>query len=264
MNSELIYQDLLRQYNDLSEQEKNAILIYKSSFFYHINEITKIIDFENKSSSQIFDEIIDKKLFIEKFEGFKSVILNPKNMVVRYSLFQSVNLNNILDFIDSLKAIYQILKDARMKIQLCDDLKVYRGISVKMGSTLENVSSAKLISTSIKIDDANDFIYQNKTDESHLYVLSLKKDTNTLVSPLTIVYDYEDSVSMLTNDTSRAVLKIASRGFEGQTDIILFNDDLEFTEIAVRELELGEDKPLIVHDIVANLNSKIEFDKKNK
>ena len=65
-----------------------------------------------------------------------------------------------------------------------DDLKVYRGISVKKGSTIDDVSISNLISTSIKVEDADDFIYQNGMDESHLFTLSLKKDTNVLVSPL--------------------------------------------------------------------------------
>jgi len=84
------------------------------------------------------------------------------------------------------------------------------------------------------------------------------------VSPLTVVYDYEDSISMLTNDTSRAVLKVVNRGFDGQTDIILFKDDLEFIETNVRELDLGEETPLLVHDITTNLNLEVDFNRKNK
>jgi len=42
------------------------------------------------------------------------------------------------------------------------------------------VATSKVVSTSIKVDDANDFIYQNKGDQSHLFILSLKKDTNVL------------------------------------------------------------------------------------
>ena len=156
MNSELIYHDLLNQYNNLSDQEKQAIMIYKSSLFYHINSISKVDDFENKSADEIFILLDDNNSFVNKFVIFKREIELPKNMIVRYSIFKDISFDDILSFIDSMKNVYQILKDARIKIKLCDDIKVYRGISVKKDTVINKVSNSKLVSTSIKVDDAND------------------------------------------------------------------------------------------------------------
>jgi len=247
MNKEYIYNNLLEQYNKLTEQEKNAILIYKSSFYYHINNITKVTNFEEKTPEQILEQIDDKQEFINKFEQYKKIIMYPQNMIVRYSVFNSINLDNILSFIESIKLIYSKIKEASLKFKLCDDLTVYRGISTNEEKV--NISNSKILSTSIKIDDANDFIYQEGFNESHLFVISLKKGSNVLVTPYSLVVEFEDSLSMLKNDYTKGKLKILNRGKDGQQEIILINELFKFNEINNRKLDVGESKELNIHDI---------------
>ena len=79
------YNDLLMQYKSLSEEEQKAILIYKSNLYYHINEISKIEDFENKDAFSLLNEITDKIKFINSFEEFKNVINYPQNIIVKLS-----------------------------------------------------------------------------------------------------------------------------------------------------------------------------------
>ena len=261
-NREIIYEDLLAQYNKLSEEEQRAILIYKSNFFYHINVISSIDNFENKSATTIFEEIDDKKKFTDKFEAFKKTIMNHKNIVVRYSVFKNINLNDIISFIENMKEVYQILKDARTKIKLCDDIVVYRGISVKKNEEIQNISLSNIISTSIKVEDANDFIYQKPSDESYLFVISLKKGTNVLVTPLSLVIQYEDGVSMFYNDSERATLKIVNRGLQGQQEIILFVDTLQFVTNEVHKLPIEGCSDLIIHKINSEPNLGMYVDRK--
>lgn len=261
-NSQTIYEDLLEQYNKLTEEEQRAILIYKSNFFYHINVISGIDDFENKPATTILEEIKDKENFINRFELFRKTIINHKNMVVRYSVFKNVNLNDIISFIDSMKGVYQILKGARTKIKLCDDIVVYRGISVKNSKEVQAVSLSNIISTSIKIDDANDFIYQNPSDDSYLFVISLKKDTNVLVTPLSLIFQYEDGVSMFYNDSERATLKIADRGLHGQQEIMLFGDTLQFITTEVCKLPIDGCSDLNIYKISSKPKLEMYTDRK--
>lgn len=248
-----IYNDLLARYNNLSEDEKKAILIYKSSLYYHINEISKIEDFENKDAVCLYDEINDKTNFLNKYEEFKNVINCPQNMMFKLSAFNNIDFSNVYNFIESMKSIYSALFEARSKIRLNSDLIVYRGISIKDNQLINGVANSKLISTSIKVEDANDFIYQEGCNQNHLFVISLKKDTNVLVSPLTIVCDYKDALSMLKRDKMNATLKIANRGSFGQQELILFNDDLIFNELSMDEVDVGEKNKLIVHKIDTEL-----------
>jgi len=186
----------------------------------------------------------------------------PQNMVVRHSVFKDINLDDILSFIDSIKDICETLDEARTKIKLCADMEVYRGISLMEGTFVNGVSNSKFISTSINIDDANDFIYQKGSYESHLFVISLKKGTNVLVTPLTLVWDYNDAISMLRKDSTNATLKVANRRKDGQKEIILFDDDLNFKELSVQELDVDEESNLIIHKVEALSNLEISNDKK--
>ena len=262
MNNELIYEDLLEQYSKLTEEEQKAILVYKSNFFYHINAIARVDDFENKSADSIFSEIDDKNKFVTRFEIFKKTIMNPKNMVVRYSVFKCVNLDNITLFIESMKEVYQFLKEACTKIKLCDDMVVYRGISVKKGEEVKQISLSNIISTSIKVDDANDFIYQNPSDESYLFAISLKKGTNVLLTPLSLINQYEDGVSMFYNDSERATLKVVNRGSQGQQEIILFDDTLQFTTNEVCKLPIEGCSDLVIHKISSEPKFEMYDDKR--
>ena len=45
------------KYKNLSEDEKNAILIYKSRLSYCINEITSILNFDSMTNSEILKNI---------------------------------------------------------------------------------------------------------------------------------------------------------------------------------------------------------------
>ena len=94
-------------------------------------------------------------------------------MIIKLSVFKNIDLSNIYNFIESMKCVYSILVSSRLKIKLNSDLAVYRGISITDNQNINVVSNSKLISTSIKVDDANDFIYQEGYEQSHLFVLSL-------------------------------------------------------------------------------------------
>ena len=54
------YNLLVEQYQNLTEEEKNACLIYKSRLSYLINEIAMVDDFLNKDSNIIYEEKIGR------------------------------------------------------------------------------------------------------------------------------------------------------------------------------------------------------------
>lgn len=260
MNNEAIYQNLLEQYKELSEKEKYALLIYNSNFYHHINAISEIDGYENKTPDEIFKELSDSESFVNGFEVFKKILEYPQNKIIKNSVFKDVDLDNILLFIDSMKLVLQYLKEAKSKIKLRSDMVVYRGISVKKGTNVDSVSKSEIVSTSINVDDANDFIFKKGFDESHLFAISLKEGTNVLVTPVTFVYDYHSAISMLRKDTKNATLKISNRRKDGQQEVILFRDDLKFNELSVDELDVGESTNLIVHKVegIQNLEKSNE------
>ena len=59
------YNRLVMKYKNLSEDEKNAILIYKSRLSYCINEITSIPNFDSMTNSEILKNIKDYDNLLE-------------------------------------------------------------------------------------------------------------------------------------------------------------------------------------------------------
>ncbi len=66
--------DLIAQYNNLTEEEKSILLIYKSQLFYFINGIDNINDDNRKS-------------YIVKYNEFKEIVEKPENIFIRLSVF---------------------------------------------------------------------------------------------------------------------------------------------------------------------------------
>lgn len=131
----------------------------------------------------------------------------------------------------------------------------YSGISVKRSEEIQNVSLSNIISTSIKLDELNVFIYQKTFDESYLFVISLKKGTNVLAS-LSLVIQYEDGIGIFYNDSQKATLKIVNRGLQGQQEIMLFDDILQFVTNEVCKLPIEGYSDLVIHKI--NVESNLE------
>lgn len=171
----LAYQHLITQYQQLSAIEKQAILIYQSRLFHLINAITCIPDFENLTSQEIIKKLPNIEFLKKEVEQFRKVLYLDENMVVRYSGFQLVNLDNFNILVNDLKKIYFILEEAKDKLILDRNLTVYRGVSLNHKEDLVAVSRGNIISTSIKRESVEPFIFASK--EAILYVIQLKKGT---------------------------------------------------------------------------------------
>lgn len=231
-----IYHNLVEQYNHLEEEEKRAILIYKSKLFDFMNAITCVNDFEDLSAKEIALKIPNLSKYLENIEHFRQIVDLPENMMVKYTIFQGVHLNDHLQLIEDLKKIYQILLKAKDKITLQDDLIVYRGVSINHLETIHNLARGNMISTSIKVEDTEPFLFHQ--DTNILYTIYLKKGTSLLVAPVSLVRTYRDKEDYLyhkLNGIEPTLLKLMNRGEEGCQELILFQDSLKLIDIQTKE-----------------------------
>lgn len=243
------YQHLIAQYQQLSVMEKQAILIYQSRLFNLINAITGIPNFENLTSQEIIQKLPNVDILKEEVEQFRKVLYLNENMIVRYSGFQLVNLNNFNILVDDLKKIYFILEEAKDKLILDRDLIVYRGISLEQKEDLVAMARGNIISTSIKREGVEPFIFESK--EAILYVIQLKKGTPVLVTPTSLIRTYRDEDDYLEkklNGQEPTLLKLINRGDRGQQEIILFKNSLSFISERVEE-KFVQNNNLLIHYI---------------
>lgn len=52
MGNNEIYNYLCKKFENLNEEDKKSLLVYKSALSYHINEISTISNIENKNAIQ--------------------------------------------------------------------------------------------------------------------------------------------------------------------------------------------------------------------
>lgn len=228
----MVYEDLLKAYDSLNEEVKEALLIYKSKLFYFINEIATIPNFEVEDAYNILSKIKDKDAFIYKFESYKELVNLPVNMFIKKSIFASINFDTIIDFIDSLKKVLQILEHTTLTLP--NDITVYRIVSVEENK-LEEISKSNIISTTINPDILDQFIIH---PYNHLYKIHVKAGAKVLVTPYSIIMNLENERLSVKKD------------YFGQQEVIVFKNSLEIEQTECKEKNM-EDGYLWVHTIDA-------------
>ena len=97
----MIYEDLIKQYEELTEEEKNTLLVYKSRLGRAINSL----DNNNLEIKEIY-------------EKYKSLVENPKNIFMKFSVFKDVSFTSLEDFKNSLTEIKEKIDEISSKIIL--------------------------------------------------------------------------------------------------------------------------------------------------
>ena len=224
------YQKLVLQYQNLSEDIRNALLIYKTKISYCINEISSIENFEILDSNEILNKIKNKDMFMQIYNKYKLILSDYKNLFVKHSIFSLVNFENEIDFIQSLKHVYNIINKGE-KIVTENDLKLYRLVSIDEKE--EFVSKGNLISTTLNPDVCEDFVVEGKTHI--LYELSLPKNSEVLICPFAIKSHF---------DLENTTLELSNK--ENQEELIINKNDYNFEITNEKEVILESKDKLII------------------
>ena len=103
-----IYSNLLLQYENLSELEKNAILVYKSKLFVVINSISKVLGYEQLTALQIEEQLPNRDECIIIFNSYSKVLNDLKNSFIKNTVFSNIRFDNFYNFISDLKMIMDV------------------------------------------------------------------------------------------------------------------------------------------------------------
>ena len=205
--------DLIKQYDSLSDEEKRLLLIYKSQLFYFINGIDNI----NNGN-------VEK--YIARFEKFKRIIELPENVFIKMSVFADVSIDSFDNFLKSINVIRQKIKDLYGKIILPSDMILFRCKSIKEKSNINKICIGDFISTSCNFETAENFFSYEGTNVT--YVLKVKTGTPVLIIPYSIKLVMKDN---------KKILKIVAN--DDQNEIILFKDNIKI-DIEKQDEENGE------------------------
>ena len=213
---------LLEQYNNLSDMEKNALMIYKSKLFIFINKL---------------DEILYDKYRYEKYkkfyEEYKGYISDPINSFMRLGVFSLIDFSNYENFLRSIKKVKDILFSIEGKLTIPYDMRVYRMVSSE--KDLDVIFKDSLVSTTTDIAVTDNFYVYGK--KNSLLSIDIPKGTPCLVVPYSVVIKDVDG---------RYHLQVVNN--DSQSEVILFGPSLDYE---IKEKRYFEDEALTVYKISA-------------
>lgn len=221
----MIYEDLIKQYNELTEEEKNTLLVYKSRLGRAINSLDNN-DLEIK----------------EIYERYKILLENPKNIFMKFSVFKDISFKSLEEFIESLIKVKEKLNEISKKIILSEDITVYRAFSIRNEEELISLSKANLVSTSLNINECSKYLIPNKDYIHYLYQINLEKGSIVTICPYRILIDNNDRLTLTKENNSE--------------EIILSKDNYDFEEVTETTTEFTDNEELNI--ISVNAISKLK------
>ena len=210
--------NLLNQYQILSDREKNAILVYKSSMGMLINKINK-----NLLDTSDVSQVLSNPSLVEEVKDCYEEFLEfyQTDPILKHTLLKNINMKSISTFIMSLVDISYILMGCADKIKLDHSRRLYRLVSYD--KTYEDISESEFVSTTGDIDVCDTFM---KINHNYiLYELEVEENTPVMVCPYSIKAHYDSVFDYFLN---RKPKSISLQEGDSQNEVILFKSRCNF------------------------------------
>ena len=160
-----MYDQLVEQFENLSEEEKNALIVYKTRLGLLINSL---------------DDNPDYKFY---YDRYTNIINDPLNMFFCKIVFKYIDMTSIDGFIESIKRIKVILDDVTTKLLIPETTTVYRAVSTD--DSISDISKSNIISTTLSFGEA--LKYAIAGDNIAIYEIVLPEGSPCAVCPYAIV-----------------------------------------------------------------------------
>ena len=254
MNKNNEFNNLASKYSNYTELERNAYLIYKSSFFNLINRLSSIPNFIDIDDNLLV-EFVGKESF-DVCRKFGNVLGRKNNIFVKYSLFKDVDFSDNLSLIRFAKRVYNNLENSFSKIVTEKDIQVYRLISVDDLDHVEDLSQGAFISTSLDKNQTLNFL-DNDARKIVFYKINIEAGVPVVVSPYSIVNEY-DSLSDMIFSTENYSIKIKNNESNGQQEVLLLKNSLDYN-VRLDKVQKIDDQEFYFYEV----NAKAKNNRKN-
>lgn len=191
----MVYQDLIQQYDCLSQDDKNTLLIYKSRLSRAINSL----DIDDNEIKDVYDL-------------YKNYLDDTKNIFMKMTVFKDISFDNFDSFKESLRDVKEKLEKVTSKITLPEDITVFRAVSVPKDKELSFISKSEIISTSFSIDECSKFLIPNSNN--YLYQINLKQGSSVAICPYSILINQETHQLSLTQKTDQKEVIISKSNYD--------------------------------------------------
>ena len=208
--------NLINQYRMLTNEEKNAILLYNSPLRELINAV-------NESNEIDLEDLLNKT-----YEEYKIVANDPINYFKKISVLYNIDDTSVQTFKESIIKIKETINGIKSKIILNEDLTVYRGVSIEMGLGYISLSKNELFVTSIDNENIKKYLIAN--NRNYLEVITLKAGTSVIISPyvLSCQYERKEEIANYLEKGIKPNFLITKENTED--NLILFKSELDIIE----------------------------------
>lgn len=184
-----------QQYETLTDDEKKALLVYKSRLGLLINTLDNNPDFEGY------------------YNRYKNIFSNIQNMMIQKTAFSNINFDSLDDFIKSIYDTKALLDEVTTKMTSNQGLKLFRMISTD--EDIEDISKDNIVSTSLSLAEV--FKYGPGGNKIYIYEIDLPIGSHFCYVPSRIKYNEKENRLILSNSAD-------------EEEIILNKDIYEFEE----------------------------------
>lgn len=227
-------QDIDSQQRNLSREEKNSLMLYKSFAYYVINQIISYVRNNNIDLSTIENDENINNILLNDYNTYVNNLKNqsktspfnrsksltivdelfPSNYIVPFERYKSIILGSINPLLSSLS-----------KVTLNNDMVVYRCVYVPQGQNfISNNLGNALLSTTPSNEVVNKFLSQRKSSINYpynkvIYKIDLPAGSNIIA--------FTDDV-YFKNGTSKVAFN------EAQKEILLDSNNFDFEFLDVK------------------------------
>lgn len=209
-----MYQELLKQYNELSDEEKNALLVYKTRLGLLINDLDNEPDWETY------------------YERYKRLSESPQNILVQTLIFNSIDFTSLDTFKESIFKIKDVLKEATTKIIVPEDLHVFRSIS--SNSDIDGLSKSDFISTSLSFAESCKYAILGKN--IRMYDITIPAGSRVGISPYRVLDDQRNDRLTISQSSDQEEVIIDANNYEFEVQKEYDNGDIILSEISATDI----------------------------
>lgn len=208
--------NIKEQYELLSSDIRKALLIYKSRLGLAMNYLSYL---NSSYLDYLKNSCCKNKMMQFVYTSYKSLLSDPKNSFIKYSVFSNVDFSSMENFIKSLNDVNQIIfSQPNERIFLSEPCHVYRAFSSQSNEEQE-ISLGNFVSTTKNVDEAEDYFIDKPLYTHYLYDIYLEKDTPVLLCPYGVCLTDKDELYL-----SRQVGEDVVIFLKNEIDITLINE----------------------------------------
>lgn len=209
-----MFYELMKQYKQLSDEEKNALLVYKTGLGLLINDLDNDPDFEYF------------------YDRYKRIASSPQNILLQSIVFDSIDFTTLDTFKESIYKINDIIRESTNKIITTEPIHVYRAIS--SNGEITGLSKGDYISTSLSF--AETLKYAIAGNNIKIYDILLPAGSHVAVSPYAILDDKKNDRLIFSQSGEQEEVVLNTNNFEFTVEKETITDGVSYYVMSAKDL----------------------------